>query len=614
MFIKLIFLITYFILLFLVVRFLDVCLDTLGVFHLGNVAIFDSLPTHLQEYFSFTSSRKEDVVQENNYNDDISESKPDESLFNSLEFTDDETEFHSYDDYIEQVEDTKSSVWVVRIYPIGQTDHIIQQKEWKKLKQSLKPFKIKTGSYKCRLDPRLCIYQKVYDPTFVLSMPKGFHSKGNVSFYLYDSKEHRKTKSVKSRNIFSWIKKKLYLRVKRVHSLAEIISPTTARYQSKKYASPSLSFIYKSNKRFPPMLLTALSVKFTGRIKFYLLETSEQMKHESIAMNSFSTYQYGSHKGENFSYSCIELFLRTLHPEVNDIFIFSVILLNMACWLELFLQKGGPLKRLLYYMWGFTVTNALLVFIWLPIIQVLCLPQIQPILQIFLKTLQKLMLTNIAAVVRQDFLQITQHLHFVFVGFVVYGIALGYLRIKFRSETGEATSLGNLFSSDLEEIREMIRSLIQFMTPSLQIYRFEERIDRILYRLMYPDLWLHSFQSNDYIQYLPKWQYCFCENNMDSDIDSAFSDTEMSSQSETDEHITDKSQIPAYIIPNNECVICLESYKCHDFLMGISCGHSFHQQCLQTWLLSVNSQHRCPVCRWPADVTKGKCEVIDVAE
>ena len=54
---------------------------------------------------------------------------------------------------------------------------------------------------------------------------------------------------------------------------------------------------------------------------------------------------------------------------------------------------------------------------------------------------------------------------------------------------------------------------------------------------------------------------------------------------------------PPGILPSTECAICLESYKYGMVLCGLPCGHSFHQNCIMTWLGRDN--HCCPVCRWP---------------
>lgn len=51
--------------------------------------------------------------------------------------------------------------------------------------------------------------------------------------------------------------------------------------------------------------------------------------------------------------------------------------------------------------------------------------------------------------------------------------------------------------------------------------------------------------------------------------------------------------------PNKECAVCLEGFKIGEVcrLLPI-CKHSFHVQCIDSWLLQTPS---CPVCRTSAN-------------
>ena len=617
MLLKLLFLLTYFILVFISVRLFELYVTSFtGA--AGLKFLYNRLPAFLQT-LAVTKPKATPYHATDHVKVQNKDAEPESTNVNFVENKD--IEFLTYDSFIENVEDTKASVWVVQVYASKPSKHTLSDRKWKKLSWRLNQYGIKTGKYKCANDQRLCLIHSIVSSTFILSMPKGSKPKGNVAHHIYNEDDFFRNKQ----DIFSWVQSRLYQKVKTVHSLSELTEKPVSRYKQASSA-PSLSFIYHSDKNSPPLLWTTLSVKFTGRIKFYMLKTNEKPKHGHVfAMNKFYTYSYGTHKGENFSYSCMELFLKTLHPELNDIFIVSVVLLNMACWLELFLQKGGPLRRLLYYVWGFTMANIVLVSVWLPLIQLLYMPQVQPIIEVFLKNLQQMMFTNIAAIVRQDFLQLSQHLHFVLTGFVCYGIFIGYLHYKLRNEEHSSNSLVSLLDNDIQEINDMFRSWLTYMTPSMQIYRFEEHIERILHRLSTPDLWLHSFQTIDYIRYLPTWKHC--NKYLDwTDLSGVSSDSDIYSDIEnvaiTYEgnerclkcHCKTPDITPTHMLKINDCVICLDVYMCKDTITGLPCGHSFHKYCIEEWLLSGNSQRRCPVCRWPADIVKGEFEFIDVME
>lgn len=60
----------------------------------------------------------------------------------------------------------------------------------------------------------------------------------------------------------------------------------------------------------------------------------------------------------------------------------------------------------------------------------------------------------------------------------------------------------------------------------------------------------------------------------------------------------DWSQWPSDMLLCSECVVCLENFVGEELLMGLPCGHAFHQQCIVVWLAA--GRHCCPVCRWPS--------------
>ncbi|KAJ1693914.1 hypothetical protein LUZ63_010612 [Rhynchospora breviuscula] len=58
----------------------------------------------------------------------------------------------------------------------------------------------------------------------------------------------------------------------------------------------------------------------------------------------------------------------------------------------------------------------------------------------------------------------------------------------------------------------------------------------------------------------------------------------------------------------NECCVCLSSIKCSDTTRRLPCGHSFHKNCVDRWLLGLR-QKTCPLCRLPIGV--GLAKVIE---
>ena len=52
--------------------------------------------------------------------------------------------------------------------------------------------------------------------------------------------------------------------------------------------------------------------------------------------------------------------------------------------------------------------------------------------------------------------------------------------------------------------------------------------------------------------------------------------------------------------PNTTCVICLDKYEETETILGLACGHHFHDTCIQTarnWSLARTGFWSCPICR-----------------
>ncbi|XP_002160354.3 E3 ubiquitin-protein ligase RNF103 [Hydra vulgaris] len=593
MFLKLFFLLIYFLLVFVGVRIIDFSLES---FSLNSIQ--DAIVKFLPKGFW------NDMFQDNKTffrNDSMLKKFVSPKIVTKVPSF---SVLCSFQDYIEKIEDTNTSIWLVLIRSYKNASIPMEEMNWNFLSDKLTYYGIKTATYDCNVDHFLCLHLNIHVPSLLLTIEKE-----NIAVYKY-------SKSISINKIFQWVQRKLYFKLKSVQSFKEISSEPVAN------EFPSMLFIYSSSNSAPPLFFTSLSVTFSGRVEFYILKSSNS-NDNAVAMNKYAKYNYGKHKGENFSYKCINLFLRTLHPELNDIFIFSVILFNMACWLEIFLQKGGPIRRIIYYIWGCLITNIVLVSLWIFIIQVINLPQVQPITDIFLKALQYLMFSDVAATIRQDFLQVMQHLYIATFGFFFYGVILGYLRYKFLNhEENESGSLVTILLNDFQDLNNMMTSLFSYITPRFQVFLFDDSIDRVLQRLSTPDLWLHPLNSLNYIQDLPSWKFSaspLYNNNISCSDECKCKHADkvqcnFGSIRFTKSKCSFEDEIRKYGYSVNECVICMEQFKCYEIVTGLPCLHIFHKFCIYNWLVLENSKHRCPVCRWPARLQKGIVEVIDLTD
>ena len=92
--------------------------------------------------------------------------------------------------------------------------------------------------------------------------------------------------------------------------------------------------------------------------------------------------------------------------------------------------------------------------------------------------------------------------------------------------------------------------------------------------------------------------HCFHWNGSSPSADGPMEDDPLTPDSVSNQHHCDWSVWPSGILQCSECVVCLENFVSEELLMGLPCGHAFHQQCILVWL--VAGRHCCPVCRWPS--------------
>lgn len=93
--------------------------------------------------------------------------------------------------------------------------------------------------------------------------------------------------------------------------------------------------------------------------------------------------------------------------------------------------------------------------------------------------------------------------------------------------------------------------------------------------------------------------FCYSLGNRDAYLaDSAKKKGYLTPEGVLNRQHCDLSVWPSDMLQSSECVVCLENFVREELLMGLPCGHAFHQQCIVVWLAA--GRHCCPVCRWPS--------------
>lgn len=195
--------------------------------------------------------------------------------------------------------------------------------------------------------------------------------------------------SSRTQPVFDWVNTNLASRIKTINTTEEAESWFSF---SGLQREAKLRMILFSQMSISPMLLSVLSVKFTGRVKFGTVNTNTKegkIIAKKLKIKKFPKYlvitpegnhTFGECSGEYLNYKSMAMFFRSLHPEVNDLFLLSLILINVICWLEGFIAQGSILKRLGSLLWHIGKWNFLLILLWLPILGLFQLPYMDQVL------------------------------------------------------------------------------------------------------------------------------------------------------------------------------------------------------------------------------------------
>ncbi|XP_032818536.2 E3 ubiquitin-protein ligase RNF103 [Petromyzon marinus] len=456
------------------------------------------------------------------------------SSSSSADFT---SEMHFY----EQVEDTKDGVWLVQI-SCKKKHFMLEPKEWKEVVKKVSRFGIRTGTFHCSLDPRFCMKRGWLGPSLIMAVPLTNTSKGKVVLKEF----HGRVKGLQ--HILEWVHASVAARIAAVRKPAEFWDewrrPGTSdakagrgggggggggRGGNKVGAGNSRVKVFLfANLDRPPMFLSAVSVKFTGRVRFIFVDMRSWRKEDYerrgelnlrklpayIIQTPEGTYEYGTLRGEHFSHRALDIFLRFLQPEVNDLFVLSLVLVNAAAWMDLFITQGATIKRFVVLISTLGTYNTLLILSWLPIVGLLQLPHLDTFYEYSLKFLRFTNTTKIASWVRTDWMFYSSHPAILLGTYLAHGLIVDLIekKRKLSDEDDEILMENNLdWLSSLWEYYSnyLFRPIGSFPGYPTSYYDgdLEDGIDVLLERLAVPDLWLRPSISTDYIKYLPTWEF-----------------------------------------------------------------------------------------------------------
>uniref|UniRef100_A0A3Q3EE22 Ring finger protein 103 n=1 Tax=Kryptolebias marmoratus TaxID=37003 RepID=A0A3Q3EE22_KRYMA len=562
-------------------------------------------------------------------------------------------EIHFY----ELVEDTKDGIWLVQVIAQNQ-EALLSPSNWGKMVQKVSQFGIRTGTFNCSSDNRSCIKRGWQRSTLIMSAPQTSASKGKVMLKEYTGRY------IEIEQIFRWMTSHVANRIKTLRHSEQLIE----EWHSEPARSTKM-FLFADLSQ-PPAFFSSLSVKFTGRIEFIFVDVRHWDNHSSLS-------DIGVTQSPAYILKIYEFLVQ---PEVNDLFVLSLVLINLLAWMDLFITQGATVKRFVVLIRTLGTYNSILLVSWLPVLALLQLPYLNTLYGFSLKLLRYADTTTLASLVRADWTFYSSHPALFLSTYLVHGLLVDYFEKKRRCGTRnqeDSTTnlewLASLWDWYTSYLLHPIASLQQFPSDHSD---WEDDPNFFFERLAFPDLWLRPLVNVDYINLLPTWRLkaisqhneCVPGVQQDEEIEgqelldyspaglsrhshsstrnkrelcNQNSNTDMSLSSDNnlintcqcvqtdavssfcchrngsstsviemleDSHVTlqgvynqqqyDWSQWPTDMLLCSECVVCLENFLSEELLMGLPCGHAFHQQCIVVWLAA--GRHCCPVCRWPS--------------
>ncbi|KAM4052292.1 E3 ubiquitin-protein ligase RNF103 isoform 1-T1 [Anomaloglossus baeobatrachus] len=541
------------------------------------------------------------------------------------------TNFSGEMHFYELVEDTKDGIWLVQVVAHSRSP-LVSKVHWEKMVKKVTKFGIRTGTFNCSSDPRYCKKRGWMRSTLIMSVPQTNHSKGKVMLKEYSGRK------IETEHIFKWITAHAASRIKTIYNSEHLKEEWNRSDQYK------VKLFLFANLDQPPAFFSALSVKFTGRVEFifvnvanwdntsYTAEIGISRTPSYVLKTPEGIYKYGNNTGEYVSLRAMDSFLRTLQPEVNDLFVLSLVLVNLMAWMDLFITQGATIKRFVVLISTLGTYNSLLIISWLPVLGFLQLPYLDSFYEYSLKLLRYSNTTTLASWVRADWMFYSSHPALFLGTYLGHGLLIDYFEKKRRSNNNaDEANANNL---------EWLSSLWDWYTsylfhPIASFHHFpnnsdwDEDPELFLERLAFPDLWLHPLIPTDYIKNLPTWQFHGPLHHAEEDLSESSQESDSDSESDrcrnakshpsgcsesadwtcaceggrkvgssTKENSSepDWTHWPENMLHCTECVVCLENFENASLLMGLPCGHVFHQNCIVMWL--AGGRHCCPVCRW----------------
>lgn len=406
-------------------------------------------------------------------------------------------------DFYEQVEDAKDSMWLVEV--VADDRAVLSYEGWKSIRKKVDKFGVRFGRLDCHLNIRLCTRKAWFTSRLVLALPENHQSKANVAIHTYHG-------PVRINSLFDWIKSKVSGQIRPVDS------HKTFRNDWLTYSSqldPEVRVILVSTLSTVPLFLSALAVKFPGRVKIGSIdaktETGKSITKKSgitaipsyVIVTQEKTYFYGYNPAEYLNFRAMELFLKSLHPNVNDLFIVSILFTNIASIFEFSLSQGTIWKRFINLLISIFKYNIVLLLVWIFLLGVFSLSLFESVSLWGLKTIRFFTSSFLFSLIRNDILVYSENRMILVLLFTVMLLITWALKSKYQGgepqNEADFWNFSNMATLDYEQAWELsrLRPFDQIFNPSVAgISFFVNMLDHD-----------KPYVNKEYIKHLPTWRY-----------------------------------------------------------------------------------------------------------
>ncbi|XP_071491657.1 E3 ubiquitin-protein ligase RNF103-like [Diadema antillarum] len=420
------------------------------------------------------------------------------------------TKFSSKSQFDEEVEDKKDSVWLVQVIPRN-NGPLLGRKAWSTVVKKLSRFGIRHGTFDCSIDPIICKQKHWNLPLLLLAMPEGHRYKHHVTMATF-------TSAGKANQIISWVNTQLALRVKTQKRIASHTFPADLV----KSEDAAVKMVLLSQSKEPPMFFSALNLKYSGRVKFVFVNIKRDSIDWELDRDLAENYPkyfivtpegkriYGDKNGEYYNYKALDIYLHTLSPEANDIFVLSFTIVNIVCFIGLFVVQGGMAKRVCTFIWTLGKYNITFILLWLPLLGIIQLPCMSPILDYIYSLIRLTADTRLMVTLRQDWLMYSGHSYITIATFLLFCLFVQRISKKLHRPSHEdnMTSATWLRASLADFYSFLLRPSPMFRNRSPHTSdHLEEGLDLLIEQMAVPDLWLHPKIPSTYIKDLLTWRY-----------------------------------------------------------------------------------------------------------